>query len=511
VGNRKITITPYMTQHRVSPISIWFAVAAVIFASVGAVSAQSHTVVTVEVKNRPGDKTSVEYYAKTVGGLAGFVTQSQPALSSYGGWKIARHKSTGFFRTEKIEDRWWIIDPEGYPYIDRSVVAVQMGGSGRQHQAMTNLFGGAEGWVRHTTQFLRENGFTSAGCWSASDLICTQAVPLAYTVNINPMQAFRDVHRRRAGGKYRNAGWQGFEHDLVMVFDPEFKQFADKAAEGLARYKDDPYLLGYFTDNELPWKNDALVRHLIYLAPSDPGYVAAKQWLDARKGREATVADVTDLDREEFNAYYFDRYMSIVTGALWRFDTNHMYLGCRFNQETEELKSAAIFRVAGKYMDVLSVNHYRAWEPDQKTLARWAYWSGRPFLITEWYIKGEDSGLPNNTGAGWLVPTQKDRGYFYQNFCLELLKSKSCVGWQWFKYQDNDPEDLRTDPSNRDSNKGIVNVIYEPYHALLAQMKALNQQAYHLTQYFDRRQAPKVPLRADTTDAADGAIRVSAK
>ena len=450
----------------------------------------NHTVVTVEVKNRPDDKAPVAYHAKTVGGLAGFTPQPDPAHSDYGGWKVAQYQGTGFFRTEKIAGRWWIIDPEGYPYLDRSVVELRMGNSERQQQALTKRFGDKEAWLKQTTALLHDNGFTGAGCWSDAELIRSPQTPLVYTVNISPMQTVREAHRKRAGGKYRNAGWQGFENDLVLVFDPEFEKIADQSARQLARYKEDPYLLGYFTDNELPWKDDALIRHLIYLPPTDPGYVAAKQWLDARKGRAATVADVTAKDQEDFNAFYFERYVSIVSQAIKRYDPNHMYLGCRFNQETEELDNSAIFRVAGRYMDVVSINHYRKWEPDQKTLAKWGQWSGRPFFITEWYIKGEDSGLPNNTGAGWLVRTQKERGLFYQNFCLELLKSPHCVGWQWFKYQDNDPENLQTDPSNRDSNKGIVNAMYEPYDDLLGQMKELNQQAYHLIRYFDPPQSP---------------------
>jgi hypothetical protein len=39
-------------------------------------------------------------------------------------------------------------------------------------------------------------------------------------------------------------------------------------------------------------------------------------------------------------------------------------------------------------------------------------------MITEFYAKGEDSGMGNTGGAGWLVKTQKDRGTFYQNFIL---------------------------------------------------------------------------------------------
>ena len=138
-------------------------------------------------------------------------------------------------------------------------------------------------------------------------------------------------------------------------------------------------------------------------------------------------------------------------------------------------------------MDIVSINHYRKWEPSQDLMNNWGEWSGKPFLITEWYTKGEDSGLPNKTGAGWNVPTQKDRGYFYQNFIIELLKSKSCVGWHWFRYQDNDPLNLKTDYSNRDSNKGIIDSDYNHYTPLIENMKVFNDHTYELIQYLDQQ------------------------
>ncbi|WP_431200399.1 hypothetical protein ACRQ5D_21850 [Mucilaginibacter sp. P25] len=180
--------------------------------------------------------------------------------------------------------------------------------------------------------------------------------------------------------------------------------------------------------------------------------------------------------------------MQKVTAALKKYDPNHMYLGCRFNQQDrQELSNPEIFKVAGKYMDVISINHYRKWEPDSAQMADWEKWSGKPFLITEWYVKAQDSGLANNGGAGWIVKTQQDRGYFYENFALSLIKSKSCVGWHWFTYQDNDPDNLKTDLSNRDSNKGIVDSDYEYYNPLVQQIKELNKQVFNLVQYFDKR------------------------
>ena len=113
-------------------------------------------------------------------------------------------------------------------------------------------------------------------------------------------------------------------------------------------------------------------------------------------------------------------------------------------------------------------------------------WSGKPFMVTEFYTKGEDSGLPNTTGAGWNVHTQQERGWFYQNFCLRLLESKCCVGWHWFKYMDNDPEDTRTDPSNRDSNKGMVKWNFEPYQELTDAMKQFNDRTWRVVEFLDR-------------------------
>ena len=434
------------------------------------------------------------YVAKTVDKLPGFDARRTipgdppvPEIGEFGGWKTEQYDATGFFRVQKINDRWWIIDPEGYPFIHRGIAVFRPGGSEMQRVSLQQRYGGVNEWVRQESALLKEYGFNGTGAWSNVGLIREEEVPLVYTIIVSPMGRYRSDHRR-AYGEYEMAGWQGYRYDLAMVFDPEFDDYVEEVISPIAQYADDKSLLGYFTDNEIPWKNDALDRHLKYLGEDEPGYIAVKEWLDLRKGRDASIDDITEEDRLAFTGYYFETYMQKVTAAISKYDPNHLYLGCRFNQEREELSNPEIFRVAGEYIDIISINHYRKWEPDQEIMANWKNWSGRPFMITEWYTKGEDSGLPNVTGAGWNVPTQLDRGLFYQNFCIELLKSKACVGWHWFTYQDNDPLDLRTDPSNRDSNKGIVDNEYKHYFPLLYQMKALNDNTYNLIKFFDEIQ-----------------------
>ncbi len=38
-------------------------------------------------------------------------------ISKYGGFSGTKVKATGFFRVEKIDGRWWFVDPEGYLFL----------------------------------------------------------------------------------------------------------------------------------------------------------------------------------------------------------------------------------------------------------------------------------------------------------------------------------------------------------------------------------------------------------
>jgi hypothetical protein len=439
----------------------------------------------VQARKNAESTTWNTYTAKTIDRLPEFNYTQDPEVNSYGSWKVDKSTASGFFRVEKKGQRWWLIDPEGYPFIHKGVAVFRPGTSENQTSSLKAKYGTNENWVKQESQFLKDNGFNGTGAWSDVEQIRQTNSPLVYTVIVSPMGAYKSQHLKKFGGKYEMAGWQGYRYDLAMVFDSEFDDFVEKAISPIVKYANDKHLLGYFTDNELPWKNDALDRHLKYLGKEEAGYIAAKKWLDNRKGKDATLADITAEDRLLFSGFYFETYVQKVAAAIRKYDPNHLYLGCRFNQESEELNNPEIFKVAGKYADVISINHYRKWEPVQSIMANWESWSGKPFMITEWYTKGEDSGLPNKTGAGWNVPTQQSRGYFYQNFVIELLKSKSCVGWHWFTYQDNDPSNLKTDPSNRDSNKGIVDTQYKPYIPLIENMKIINTHTYELIKYLD--------------------------
>ncbi|MFM6982600.1 MAG: hypothetical protein ACKOXF_00590 [Chitinophagaceae bacterium] len=402
-------------------------------------------------------------------------------FNQYGSNLNLKQKATGFFRTEKINGKWWTIDPDGYAGLHIAVNSIQPGKSNRNIQNFSSKFGNDKNWAEQTALLIQNNGFNGAGSWSETDRIIeynrTAKKPIAYTVMLN----FMSEYGNKRGGTYQEAGHKGYPNNTIFVFDPEFETFCDQQAKKLLKYKDDKNLFGYFTDNELPFSLKNLEDYLSLANKKDPGYVAAKKWLD-EKGIAAE--NIRPEHQAEFLGYVANRYFSIVTKSIRKYDPNHLCLGSRFYSGEKNVPQ--FMQAAGKYIDVVSINYYGVWTPSQKSLQNWEKWSGKPAIITEFYVKAEDSGLANQSGAGWIVRTQADRGLFYQNFCLGLLQSKTCIGWHWFKYQDNDPTYTKADPSNNDANKGIVNNNYESYDQLLDQMKKLNWNRFNIIDYFNQ-------------------------
>jgi hypothetical protein len=435
------------------------------------------------VKRKPADPWQ-EYPTRTVAGLAGFRPGPPVKLCRYGGLAGRKLPATGFFYPRKENGRWWLVDPDGHPYINLGVCSTTPGRSANNRAALKEKFGTEQKWAEAAMRLLREHGFHATGGWSAVDVLRSLPEPPVHSVSWN----FLGTFGRERKLVHQQPGHLGYPNDVIPVFHPEFEPFCDRYAQALAANRNDPRLLGHFSDNELPSPADLILKSLA-LDPDDPhlghGCRAAREWLARRKSASANASDLTEEDRDAFRGHVFSRYFEVTTRAIRKYDPNHMCLGPRLHGSS--LRSPGILRAAGRHCDVIAMNVYWQWAPAPELLSLWEKEGGRPFLVTEYYAKGMDSGFPNNSGAGWIVPTQRDRALFYQHFCLALLESKQCVGWDWFKYMDNDPEDLTTDPSNRDSNKGIVTIRYEPYKDLLEGMRELNTQVYALVDFFDRR------------------------
>jgi hypothetical protein len=73
--------------------------------------------------------TAKTYETRTLDSLVAFSGSEHQGRSVFGGFtQLPRQKATGFFRVEKLNQRWWFIDPEGYPYYETGCAVVVPGG-----------------------------------------------------------------------------------------------------------------------------------------------------------------------------------------------------------------------------------------------------------------------------------------------------------------------------------------------------------------------------------------------
>jgi hypothetical protein len=91
---------------------------------------------------------------------------SDVKLSKYGGWIEKRLKPTGFFYSQKLKDRWWIIDPDGYTFISIGINSVNLTNRKTDELPTSEELE----WGKKTFTELRRLGFNTLGCWS-DDLV----------------------------------------------------------------------------------------------------------------------------------------------------------------------------------------------------------------------------------------------------------------------------------------------------------------------------------------------------
>ena len=443
-----------------------------------------------------GEKTKYQSYpTRTMDTLIGYTEdRGETALyDMYGGYTGDGQygEATGFFYTKKIGDRYWVIDPQGYPFYRTACVTVTAG-RGRQQTAALAKYGSIAGWANGATTRLRELGFNSTGGWSSLESLIEVEKPLAQTKILGLMAGYT----KTLGSNITDSGNIKVKGNVMPVFDPTFVSYCDRTVrKEVTPYANSSEIYGWMSDNELS-QISMMLDNALALDPEDPLYVysyaTAWTFMYMKTGNPyVSVADVTKELRLEYRAMIYDRYFEVVCGAIREYAPNHLYMGCRFT--TLLYKDEAVLRVAGHWCDIVTLNYYYAWTADATVMNNIEKWSGKPFAVTEWYAKGmdvweADPRMTNQSGAGWTVRTQDDRGKFYHNFALSLMECGGCVGFDWFKYWDNDPTDLDVDPSNRNANKGIYTNEYEEYTELTSMMERLNNQKYRLIDFFDGRQ-----------------------
>ncbi len=419
------------------------------------------------------------------------ILQAPGELDQYGGWTGISARATGFFHVERLGERWWIIDPEGNVFVSIGVCGVSFWGdkipaTGRMpyNEACREKYGDIQAWARAAVERLNGWGFNTLGSWSNPE---TWDKGMPYTVNLNI--------GHRAGANWVNGTFPN-------VFSPEFERVAEKTALKLcAPRAADPYLIGYFPDNELRWGPDwRSKKHLLddFLALPQAD-VSKRHLMDFFSQRHTDIGGFnaawgTDLgafsdlakplavpeeqgdhparlqDYAAFQRLAAERYFALCEAAIRRHDPNHMILGCRFAGGAPP----PVLEAIKGHTDIVSVNNYSQNAP-VRMLRHVHEAVGVPLMLTEFSFKAMDSGLPNTKGAGKPVATQTDRADAFERYVTGLMELPFVVGYHWFEHCD-EPADGRFDGEN--SNYGLVNINDEPWDILVQRMTEVNRRIH---------------------------------
>ena len=403
------------------------------------------------------------------------VPKSVVRPSRYGGLAGPRRKATGFFRVEKIDGRWWFVDPEGCRFW-----SVGVNGAGLA-PPLTRIVGrdksfasiptaaqvpapGAEpDPLRDPVSLFAANEILRFGAeWKTPAAQLTARRMRAWGLNTAygpDLNASLDGAPTKQPYVYPLAGWQrvpGAIMGMPDVYSPEFARRVDAdATRQLASLRDDPWMIGYFIGNEPPWpaRESELVDRV--LAGPDS---TLKQRFKAR-----LAAGDTPAARKQLVFAAFTEYLRIVNAAVRRADPNHLNLGIRFGGTPPD----EVIALAHGF-DVYSMNKYR-WAPPKEFIDRVYAIQDLPILIGEFHF-----GVPERGLAPGLVQAmnQTERGVAYSYYVEHAAEHPAIVGTHWYQWIDQ-PATGRFDGENY--NIGWIDVTDRPYPELVAAAKATHE------------------------------------
>ncbi len=344
-------------------------------------------------------------------------------------------------------------------------------------------------------------GFNTIGNWSENRLCELHRIPYTRAISVFELTYKKPGEIDFVGVPHFGNG----QYQFADIFAPLFRKhllatngvFADLPTHEVSL---DPWCLGVFVDNELPWSAGQLAeKHgLVRTILEKPGPAAVKKafWkrlsqyygsiaaLNAAWGSKLSVSRFEDLmnkavilpaiendsmrkDLEDLTGFYAEHYFSTVRKVFRRYLPNTLYLGSRFDAWTPQ----AVKNVSARYMDVVSFNVY------DRNLGHARYATvpyDKPMLVSEFHFGATDRGAIR--GGIVTVRNQKKRAKVYVKFAQSVLDNSSFVGFHWFQYADEPVTGRYGDGEN--FNCGLVDVMDIPYPELTEAAAKFNRLVY---------------------------------
>ncbi len=394
-------------------------------------------------------KEYVSYLTRLLSSINDYTPVTEkPELSEYGGDVRRRYdEGTGYFRAEKIDGRWWFIDPDGYLMYAYGKANVRPDDN-QEYYKTNNITDDASKlrWANEQRDYFKNDlNFNCLGGWSYlfkplnanGEFAGSLDIEAVTGENNMPFGSIRCYGTSILYGKSHNmvtaGGVDKFTSKIPPVFEPDFEEECEKiVAEYVDGWEDCPWIMGWWSDNEI---NEAknMLDAALSLDPYDERYsythAATWEWYRKRVGRkDAALSDINDTLREEYREFVYDRYYMIMSKIYKKLVPNHLFLGNRHHDEGKN--SQGIMKAAERYCDAYCINLYWEWTPD--ILAQWEAMYDMPILITEWYARPIDFVNLSGFAGGYVTADSEDAGKFYQNFALRLLEAKNVIGYNFF-------------------------------------------------------------------------------
>jgi hypothetical protein len=460
-------------------------------------------------------------YAEEAAKLSG-VALDRAAYDRYGGLKsLGRHAATGYFRLHKVDGRWWFVTPDGHLFFLKGVDAFSY-----DEWGYGTLYKNADGSPREVFEELPDpERFPDAYAVVQQGLQTVNFIKanLRRKYGDDYQAKWRDVSRRRmidwgfnAQGKWQRDPSVAMPYieraptpaDVITVqwgidpFDPDFSKKLDRAFRdfGMRHYRNDPWLIGYFFENERGWNSDvvstvlqrdsglpakrAFVHHLRQAYDGDLARVNAMLGTDA--GSFHALADVMiDIrkvpgdDVKAFITRASQTYFKKVRDAIRRQDPHHLFLGSSL---VATWRTSLEWNVGGiDHLDAISFD----WYSDSADYLKQYEAYDKPIVNLEFCFSHPDRGL-TTPNAAISATDIANRGEKFQAFVEAQAKSPVFVGFSWFANYD---QAVTMKPGATEAfNTGLVNQQDQPYTEMTDIMRRMNRniEAVHLRASADR-------------------------
>ena len=394
--------------------------------------------------------------------------------SRYGGYMKKQVKSTGFFRTEKIDGRWWFVDPDGYLFLSHGVDCVNpgRGGSTRDLNKRTGMFdvlppdqfrqtsrSGSESvnfgawnlYRRYGENFrekavdmvvkrMRKWGLNTIANWSSADVYNLNRIP--YTLGL------------------RDLAMDGNLMGLTDVYVPGFAARMDSSMHTyLPVNRNNPWVVGYFVGNEPAWLGqEARLCDLILEGPDRPIKAELKKYLQDGD---------TPEHKKQFIYQTFDIFLQTVKSTMKRHDPNHMNLGIRFGNLND--LDDQLMEICRNAFDILSFNLYDL-KPRKEMMDRALRLTDMPMIIGEYHYGTIDRGMSQ---ALFQANSQQDRGVGYRYYTEQAYAHPGIIGTGYFQWCD---QELLGRGDGENYNCGLIDITDRPYlHLVNAIMETAKQ------------------------------------